>query len=127
MTNKGIELVLSATPVKAGDFRWDITVNFPRIRNVVNEIAPGVTSAAITGNAFTGMAPSIYVGQPYGVIVCTANARAADGQFLINGTTGQFVPGVPNSIVSNPQPNYLMGINNAFSYKNFSLSALSNT
>jgi len=127
MTNKGIEMVLSATPVKAGDFKWDITVNFTRIRNVVNEIAPGVTSAAITGNAFTGISPSIYVGQPYGVIVGTANARAADGQFLINGNTGQFVPGIPNSIVSNPQPNYLMGINNVFSYKNFSLSALVDT
>lgn len=127
MTNKGIELVLSATPVKAGDFKWDITVNFTRIRNVVNEIAEGVQNAGITGNAFTGIAPSIYVGEPYGVIVSTANARNADGELLVNGTTGLFMPGIANSIISNPQPNFLAGINNAFSYKNFMLSALVDT
>lgn len=127
MTNKGIELVLSATPIKAGDFKWDVSVNFTRIRNVVNAIAPGVTNAAITGNFFTGIAPSIYEGQPYGVIVSTANARNPDGELLVNGTTGLFVPGVANSIISNPQPNFLAGVNNTFTYKNFMLSALVDT
>ncbi len=127
MTNKGIEMVLSATPVKIGDFRWDITVNYTRIRNNVDEIAPGVTNAAITGNGFNGITPSIYVGKPYGVIVGTAYARNADGDKLVNGLTGQYVPGIPNQVVSSPQPNFLMGINNVFSYKNFTLSALIDT
>jgi TonB-linked SusC/RagA family outer membrane protein len=127
MTNKGIELVLSATPVKSGDFKWDIMVNFTRIRNTVDEIAPGVTNAGITGNFFTGITPSIYVGQPYGVIVSTANARNTEGEYLVNGLTGLFVPGIPNSIISNPQPNFLAGINNVFTYKNFMLSALVDT
>jgi TonB-linked SusC/RagA family outer membrane protein len=127
MTNKGIELVLSATPVKVGDFKWDITLNFTRIRNVVDEIAPGVTNAGITGNFFTGITPSIYVGQPYGVIVSTANARNPNGDLLINGQTGLFVPGIPNSIISNPQPNFIAGINNVLTYKNFMLSALVDT
>ena len=127
MTNKGIELVLSATPVKVGNFKWDITVNFTRIRNVVNEIAPGVTSAGITGNFFTGITPSIYVGQPYGVIVGTAFARNDEGQLIVNGVTGQFAPGIPNTVLSNPQPDFLAGINNVFSYKGVSLSALIDT
>jgi TonB-linked SusC/RagA family outer membrane protein len=127
MTNKGIELVLSATPVRIGDFRWDISLNYTRIRNIVDEIAPGVTNAAITGNGFTGITPSIYVGQPYGVIVGTGYARNADGDKLVNGTTGLYQPGVPNLVVSNPQPKFLAGINNVFTYKNFMLSALIDT
>jgi len=102
MTNKGIEMVISATPLKIGDFRWDITVNFTRIRNVVNEIAPGVTNAAITGNAFTGITPSIYVGQPYGVVVGAANATGPDDQLLINGNTGLLAPAIPNTIIASP-------------------------
>ncbi|HZY79387.1 MAG TPA: SusC/RagA family TonB-linked outer membrane protein [Cyclobacteriaceae bacterium] len=127
MTNKGVELVVSATPVKVGEFKWDITANFTRIRNVVNEIAPGVTNAPITGNAFTGITPSIYVGQPYGVVVGAANARNNVDELLVNGTTGLFVPAVPNTVIASPQPHFLAGINNVFTYKNLSLSALVDT
>src|SRR5690606_25083757 len=55
MTNKGIELLLNATPVRAADFSWDVSVNFTRIRNLVKEIAPGIESSAIPGNAFIGI------------------------------------------------------------------------
>jgi len=127
LTNKGWEVVLSATPVKTGDFKWDIAVNFTSIRNNVESITEGVTSSAIPGGAFVGITPSIRVGQPYGVIVSTALARNPDGQPLVNPLTGNYVTGIPNSVVSNPQPDWLAGINNTFSYKNINLSVLVDT
>jgi outer membrane receptor protein involved in Fe transport len=127
MTNKGIELMISATPVVIGNFRWDLSLNYTRIRNNVASIAPGVTSAQITGNAFTGIIPSIAVGHPYGVIIGTANARSPQGDFLVNPATGNYQPGVANSIVANPQPDWLAGLNNTFTYKGVSLSVLVDT
>ncbi len=139
LQNKGIELVLSATPVRANGFKWDITANFTRIRNKVVSIAPGVRQSAITGNGFNGITPSIVEGQPYGVIVSSANPRVQNtdptaanydptgqfvGQFVINPTTGLFAPAIAGQVVSNPNPDYTLGINNSFSYKGLTLSAL---
>jgi TonB-linked SusC/RagA family outer membrane protein len=142
LRNQGVELVLNATPLRIGGFKWDATLNYTLIRNKVVSIAPGVTSSQITGNVFGGIIPSIYVGQPYGVVVGTANARVQNtdpnglyydatgqfvGQYLVNGTSGQFAPGIANAVISNPQANYTAGLTNTFSYKGVSLSVLIDT
>ncbi|RRB02202.1 SusC/RagA family TonB-linked outer membrane protein [Larkinella rosea] len=128
LSNKGIELVLNTTPVRLQNgFKWDLVLNFTRIRNKVEEIAPGVTQSPITGGAFVGINPSIVVGQPYGVIVGTANARSPQGQYLINPNTGLFVPGIAGQVISNPNPNWTAGLTNTFSYKGLALSVLFDT
>ncbi|QMW01106.1 SusC/RagA family TonB-linked outer membrane protein [Spirosoma foliorum] len=142
LQNRGIELVLNATPIRVGGFKWDATLNYTLIRNKVVSIAPGVKSSNIAGNSFIGIAPSIYEGYPYGVIVSTANSRVQSsdpnglyydptgqyaGQYLVNGSTGQFAPGIANSVISNPQPNYTAGLTNTFSYKGIALSVLVDT
>ncbi|GAB2600865.1 SusC/RagA family TonB-linked outer membrane protein [Spirosoma areae] len=139
LQNRGIELVLSGTPIRVSGFKWDITANFTRIRNKVVSIAPGVKQSGITGNGFIGITPSIVEGEPYGVIVSTANPRVQTtdpnganydptgqfaGQIVINPTTGQFAPGVAGQVISNPNPDYTLGINNSFSFKGLTLSAL---
>ncbi|RIV19292.1 SusC/RagA family TonB-linked outer membrane protein [Fibrisoma montanum] len=140
LQNQGIELVLSATPVRVSGFKWDITANFTRIRNKVISIAPGVRQSGIAGNGFIGITASIVEGQPYGVIVSTANTRVQNtnpndpatydptgqyvGQYIINPTSGQFAPGLAGQVIANPNPNYTLGINNSFSYKGFTLQAL---
>ncbi|MDR1414918.1 MAG: SusC/RagA family TonB-linked outer membrane protein [Odoribacteraceae bacterium] len=39
MTNRGIELMLGLTPVRAGDFRWKLALNYAANRNKVNRLA----------------------------------------------------------------------------------------
>jgi hypothetical protein len=114
-------------------------MNFTRIRNKVIDISTGVLSAGITGNAFIGITPSIVKGQPYGVLVSSGYQRVQNsdatapnydatgqyvGQFVINPLNGQFAATVGNQIISNPQLNYQLGINNSFSYKGITLAAL---
>jgi TonB-linked SusC/RagA family outer membrane protein len=142
LRNQGVEVVLNATPVRVGGFKWDMTLNYTLIRNNVVSIAPGVKSATISGNSFIGIAPSISEGSPYGVVISTANPRVQNsnpngqyydatgqfaGQYVVNGVTGAFAPGVPNSVISNPQANYTAGLNNTFSYKGLSLNVLVDT
>ena len=124
ITNKGWEVELSATPIEAGAFRWDVSWNFARLRNEVVSIAPGVTSSTISGDSFIGIAPSIMEGQPYGVIIGTDFAKNADGERLVNAQTGLYMPGTPNSVIANPNPEWISGLTNTFSYKGISLSAL---
>jgi TonB-linked SusC/RagA family outer membrane protein len=124
MVNKGIEVMLNGSPVKNSNFSWDMMLNFTRIRNNVVSIAEGVESSTIPGNAFIGISPSIAKGYPYGVIIGTANVRNEAGELLINGNTGLFVPGAPNTVIANPQKDFTLGFTNTFTYKGISLMAL---
>jgi hypothetical protein len=124
MTNKGIEATLSATVLRVGDFTWNTDLNFTRIRNMVNFIAEGVDNSTIPGNSFLGIAPSIAVGHPYGVIISTQHPRNENGDLLINPATGAFAPGVPGQVVATPQPDWIGGWMNTFSYKGLVLTAL---
>lgn len=124
MTNKGIEAVLSTTIFKRNNFTWDANLNFTRIRNQVVSIADGVDNSTIAGNSFIGIAPSIAVGQPYGVIISTAFPRNEAGELIINPLTGTYAPGVPNSVVADIQPDWLAGLANTFRYKGLTFYTL---
>ncbi|MBS1946584.1 MAG: SusC/RagA family TonB-linked outer membrane protein [Bacteroidetes bacterium] len=112
--NKGIELLLNATPVKSKDFNWDLTFNFSRIRNKVLALYPGTNQL---GNGFT----QIIVGQPYGVKYGARFKRTSDGQLLIDAN-GLPIRDDQDGIVGNITPDWLAGLNNTFRYKKISLS-----
>jgi len=122
MTNKGVELLVTVTPIASPSFKWDISANFTKIVNRVTSIAPGITSFSIPGSAFIGSIPSIKVGQPYGVIIGGLIPRdSATGARLINPNTGVYATTIANQVLSNPNPDYTAGITNTFRYKSFSL------
>ncbi len=131
MTNKGWEGMVNAQILKIGDFSWDLSANYTRIRNIVNELTPeDITdeNSAIPGNSnFIGMIPSLWEGQPFGVIVGNAMARNPNGELLINPLTGGYATSIGGKIIANPQPDFLLGVTNTFSYKGIVLSALVDT
>lgn len=124
ITNRGWEVELSATPIATSNFSWEISGNFTRLRNEVVSIAPGITSSTIPGNSFIGISPSIKEKSPYGVIIGTDFAYSTTGQRLVNPNTGLYAPGIPNTVIANPNPEWTAGLTNTFNYKGFTLSAL---
>ncbi|MDF7813489.1 SusC/RagA family TonB-linked outer membrane protein [Hymenobacter sp. YC55] len=127
LDNKGIEGLVTLAAVKGGDFTWDVTLNYTRIRNKVVSLIEGVERSSINGNAFTGTIPSFVVGQPYGVIVGGKKPTSPDGQYIINPLTGLFAPDVAGQIIANPNFDWQAGLNNTFSYKGIGLSFLIDT
>jgi TonB-linked SusC/RagA family outer membrane protein len=122
MTNKGIELMITVTPISSNGFKWDVTGNFTKIVNKVVSISPGVTTLSIPGSAFIGSIPSIRVGQPYGVIIGGLIPRdSATGARLINPSTGVYATTVANQVLSNPNPEYSIGVTNTFKYHGLTL------
>lgn len=127
LDNKGLEALVTITPVRTEHFRWDVTANYTRNRNVVVYITEGVERARINGQGFIGSLPFIVAGQPYGVIVGGKKARSPDGQYIIDGRTGLFVADVPNSIIADPNIRWQGGITNTFNYRGVNLSFLVDT
>ncbi|MES2893267.1 MAG: SusC/RagA family TonB-linked outer membrane protein [Bacteroidota bacterium] len=106
--NKGIEVLLNASPVRSRNFSWDVTLNFTSIRNKVLALSQGLDQLG-----------RLVVGQPYNIFYGDKYARTADGKLLVNDAGQPFADG--QGIVGNANPDWLGGINNSFRYKQFSL------
>jgi len=122
--NKGIEVQFNLTPVKTNNFAWDINVNWSKNDNKVTALADGVTNLLVS--TFPGTATlNAVVGEPFGVIKGTDYTYTADGQKIVNPTTGRYVVNTStNNIIGNINPDWIGGIRNKFSYKSLSLSFL---
>jgi TonB-linked SusC/RagA family outer membrane protein len=124
MTNKGIEITVSGTPIKTKSFTWDVSGNFSLNRNKVTKLAPGVNSFSFGGIPFSGLIPTIAVGEPFGIIRGGKFATNAAGQRLIDSTTGLYANYVTDQTVLDPNREWISGLTNTFSYKDFALSVL---
>lgn len=123
--NRGMELTVTANPVRQKNFRWDVMLNVSGNRGKVKSLP--------------GALPILYVTD-----VQVGNAKAAsfddgnfmglsglkwqtddDGKLLLNWDTGY--PLTTNNAtapVGNREPKVLGGLNNSFSYKSFNFSFL---
>jgi len=124
MTNKGIELTVSGTPIKTKNFAWNVTGNFSRNRNKVTYIAPGVTSFSFGGTSYSGLTPTVAVGEAFGVIRGSKYVTNPAGERLIDSATGLFLNYQQNVTVLDPNRDWIAGLTNSFSYRNLSLSVL---
>lgn len=126
MTNKGIELTVSGTPVKTKDFSWNVSGNFSKNRNKVDYIVSdhSVKSYTINGFTYSGLTPSIIEGQPYGVVVGSKFLTNANGDRLIDSTTGNYSGYLANQVIANPNRDWIAGLTNTFNYKRFTFSFL---
>ncbi|WPP48627.1 SusC/RagA family TonB-linked outer membrane protein [Catalinimonas niigatensis] len=120
--NQGVEVVLGVTPVTTPNFSWDLTANFAKNVSEVVEISDDI-DVLIQGSGFLNEY-RIEEGEAFGNQYSRGFERDEDGRVLIDAqglpviTAGKTVP------VANFQPDWLMGINNTFKYKDFSLRAL---
>lgn len=121
ITNSGIELVLNASPVRSRDFRWDIDMNFTRYQNVVEELAEGIENIGLAG--FTSTSSRVIVGQPYGAIFGSGFQKDDNGNTII-GDNGWPLQDPNVQYQGDPNPDWIAGIRNTFTFKGFRLSAL---
>lgn len=125
--NKGFEITATGTPFKAkksGDFNWDIVLNWSKNKNKVLELAEGIESLILGG--FEGSDIRAVAGQPYGTIYGGRWLRDANGNVVIDDDTLSGNYGYPivdeqTGVIGNPNPKWLMGITNTWSYKGFTL------
>jgi len=122
-TNKGIEIGLTASPVKSNGkgFNWNIAANFTKNENIINDLG-GYQSFSYGGA--NGTSSIHIVGQPYGLILGTAFARDEEANILIDPNTGKPLTSGTLLPIGDPNPDFLLGITNSFRFRNFSMSIL---
>jgi hypothetical protein len=117
--NKGLEVLLTVTPVKISDFRWDVTVNWSKNRNEVVELAPGIDQFVL--GTYWDMQLIAAPGEPYGVLLGFDYERDPDGNII-------FYDGLPSQgelkEVGNITPDWIGGVLNEISWKGLTASCL---
>jgi TonB-linked SusC/RagA family outer membrane protein len=69
ISNKGLELTLNVTPIKTKDLSWDLTFNWSKNKNLVEQLSPGVDKILIAG--FQNGEIDAFAGKPFGQIYGT--------------------------------------------------------
>jgi TonB-linked SusC/RagA family outer membrane protein len=119
IASSGYEMLLSVIPVKSKNFEWTSTANFSTNKSVVLELAEGINSYSIASNRVTIIAKE---GEKMGGMYGYGLKKHTDGKLI-------YVDGLPvedNTLIylGNYNPDFKMGFNNEFRYKNFTFNAL---
>ena len=120
--NRGVELLVSLTPVKVGGFQWDInwnyTKNWSKVIKLPDELGGIATIYGLSGGT------SLYAieGEPLGVFKAYVPQMTEDGKIICDGN-GQPLVNPEQQIVGSMNYKYLMGFGTTLSYKGISLTA----
>ena len=118
--NKGLEVILTGTPIRNDNFEWNSTLNWSTNKNKVLKLDDLVNTLTLSSSLINLVARE---GEPYGQLLGYDFVYTDAGERVVkeDGTyqrTSQLVP------LGSVLPDYLFGFQNGFRYKNFNLGFL---
>jgi len=124
MLNQGVEVMLSASPIKNGNFHWETMLNFDKNTNKVTELygdLKNIQIASLQG----GVTINARLDEAYGTIQGTDYVYFEGTNQKVVGANGYYLKSsTSDKILGNIQPDFRIGFNNKFNYKNWSASFL---
>ncbi|GJM63291.1 TonB-dependent receptor [Persicobacter diffluens] len=116
--NSGIELALNTVNIQRDDFTWTTGLNLSFNQNEVQSLGYGIElieTGDLAGRGLTGAyAQIITPGEPYGTIY--------GKKYLGIDENGNELLSEESQIIGTAMPKVLLGLNNAFNYKNVDFS-----
>ena len=126
LENKGFEFVLR-TDNKFGDLTWRASINAATNANKILNLQGQVITGGFLNRAVEGQPIGVFFGPEYagvnpdnGDAIYFKNTKKADGS--VDRTTTDDVNISENVVIGNPNPTWIGGITNDFSYKGIDLS-----
>lgn len=114
------EATLNVTPVRTKDITWSVGLNFSKIDNYVDELAPGVESITLGGFVTPQVRAS--KGQKFPVIYGSDYARDSKGRILVDDN------GLPmagnDTVIGKISPDFNLGFNTTLVIKKVRISAV---
>jgi TonB-linked SusC/RagA family outer membrane protein len=126
VSNKGVELMINATPVKTQDFSWDLNLNWSKNKSEVVSLAEGLDNLQLA-DLQGGVTINARKGLPLGVIMGTDfvyynDERSSDKRIIEDGVYQKTA--TSDQIIGDVNADWTAGFRNSFSYKNLNLSFL---
>ncbi len=120
--NRGIEILLSGTPVRTKDFTWDVVLNFSKNKNKILELTEGVEQQILSDASISNRVQIVArEGGAFGDIYGKPYMRHENGEILLDANG---LPAFDSDYVKlgNGSPKWMGGLTNSFRYKDFDLS-----
>ena len=122
LENKGIEFLLSGTPIETKNFVWDVSLNFAKNNNKVISLIEGLNELTFEESRTRTTFIKHIVGEPFGVITGVT-------QKMLNGKPVFTDEGLPvrNDLyekIGESVANFTGGVNNSFTWKGLNLNFL---
>ncbi len=124
--NKGMELMITGSPIAKKDFNWDMTLNLSGNRGTLGDFLQGVGLLYVT-DVQTGGAKAASVPNGGAFLGLTGEKWETheNGEYLVDPATGLYkITNVETNLVGDREPTFIGGFNNSLQYKNFNLSFL---
>ncbi|WP_347157956.1 SusC/RagA family TonB-linked outer membrane protein [Pontibacter chitinilyticus] len=122
--NKGVELLVSGIPIETNDFSWNISVNYTKNDNNVEDVYGG-SEVSLGGLNSAGLV--IAEGMPYGTFRAETILRDPQGRIVVNPTTGRPRVAPEQTYQGSIQNDWTGGLVNTFTYKGARLSVVFDT
>lgn len=108
-SRKGIEITLTGSPIKTNLFSWDVVVNWSQFHKYLESVYDGSDKFGFigVGTRWDQIYGFSYMHTPGGRLVLQDNGFPENDPYTRN--------------LGNTDPDYIFGIQNTFSYKDFSL------
>jgi len=114
------ELTIGVNPINTKNVKWDFAVNYSKIDNYVDELAPGVNSIMLGG--FVEPQVRAGIGDKFPVIYGVGYLRNEAGQIVVDKN------GMPQAgeekVIGTVSPDFRIGFNTTFEFYKFRLSAV---
>ncbi len=119
--NKGIELLLTGTPIKTRNFQWDLSVNFTKNWSKVVSLPEELGGVANIYGLNGGTSMYAITGEPVGVFKAEVAEKDPEGHIVVNSSTGLPIAATDFAISGNMNNKYQMGLSTTLKYKGVSL------
>ncbi|WP_163272241.1 SusC/RagA family TonB-linked outer membrane protein [Dysgonomonas sp. 511] len=123
ISNKGVELAITAIPVRIKDFEWMLNVNLAHNKNRMEKLHDDVKIYELSAARWAGASVVAKEGESFGSIMGKKFARNENGDVIF---TEDGMPTFENevSVLGNGNHDLTLGVGSTFRYKDFSLGVL---
>ena len=121
LTTKGVELSLNLTPLKFKDFSWNLLLNWSNPKTRVTALREGIENITI-GSLQGGISINASLNEDYGSIWGSDYVYDPNGNKIVGRNGAYLHTDDSNHNFGSFQPDFIAGLNNSFTYKNFNLS-----
>ena len=126
--SEGLEVILGITPIINENFRWDATLNFSRNVTTVESLPDEAGTLTLAySRVYDNVNQTVWfqvqeggrIGEMYG----TGYLKTDDGQFILDDN-GNFIADNNLQLLGNYNPDFILGLQNRFTWKDFHLGFL---
>jgi len=126
--SKGVEIILGISPVMSQDFKWNSTLNFSTNRSTVESLPQDEGRLTLAySRIYDSQNQTVFLqaeeGGRVGDLYGTGYLKNENGDFILTDE-GRYIPDNELQKLGNYNPDFMLGFNNQFNFKNWNMGFL---